>query len=126
MTTCSADRDCSHGDGIYIYPGSSGPISSLRFEALRDGLQDWELLDLLKKVQGEQPATDLIATVIRSPSNRSDMAAITAARREAIARILAGTELNRAALKTEDAADIISLDGNAFVSLMKTSSEGRQ
>jgi hypothetical protein len=34
----------SNGDGMLYYPG---PISSLRFEALRDGIEDWEMLQVL-------------------------------------------------------------------------------
>jgi len=34
----------SNGDGMLFYPG---PISSLRFEAIRDGIEDWEMLQVL-------------------------------------------------------------------------------
>jgi len=34
----------SNGDGMLFYPG---PISSLRFEAIRDGIEDWEGLQVL-------------------------------------------------------------------------------
>ena len=34
----------SNGDGIFVYPGSDGPLSSLRLENFRDGLEDLELL----------------------------------------------------------------------------------
>ncbi|MCZ7645373.1 MAG: DUF4091 domain-containing protein [Planctomycetota bacterium] len=38
------------GDGYLVYPGDEGrPINSLRFEALRDGLEDHELLVQLKR-----------------------------------------------------------------------------
>jgi hypothetical protein len=35
------------GDSHIIYPGRNGPLSSIRFEAMRDGLEDYELLRLL-------------------------------------------------------------------------------
>jgi hypothetical protein len=35
----------TNGDGMLFYPG---PISSLRFEALRDGIEDWESLMVLR------------------------------------------------------------------------------
>ncbi len=39
------------GDGYLAYPGPDGrPINSLRFEALRDGLEDNELLRMLRDV----------------------------------------------------------------------------
>jgi len=45
-----------NGDGYLVYPGADGkPYSSIRFEAMRDGLEDyeylWTLNDLLTKAQ---------------------------------------------------------------------------
>jgi len=38
-----------NGEGYFLYPGPDGkPISSVRFELIRDGIEDWELIDLLK------------------------------------------------------------------------------
>jgi hypothetical protein len=37
------------GDSHIVYPGKNGPISSQRFEAHRIGMEDYELLYLLKK-----------------------------------------------------------------------------
>ncbi len=31
------------GDGQYVYPGPDGPVGTIRMEAIRDGLEDWEL-----------------------------------------------------------------------------------
>ena len=36
------------GDTHIIYPGKDGPLSSLRFEAHRQGIEDYELLEKLK------------------------------------------------------------------------------
>ena len=45
------------GDTHITYPGKKGPLSSLRFEAMRDGIEDYEYLKLLeeeiKKVKEE-------------------------------------------------------------------------
>ncbi|OFY53482.1 MAG: hypothetical protein A2X22_02205 [Bacteroidetes bacterium GWF2_49_14] len=38
------------GDSHIIYPGSAGPLSSLRYEAHRIGMEDYELLLQLKKL----------------------------------------------------------------------------
>ena len=40
------------GDGWIVYPGKDGPLDSIRFEAMRDGIVDYELLSMLA---GEQP-----------------------------------------------------------------------
>lgn len=43
----------TNGDGFLMYPGArygvDGPVASLRLEAIRDGLEDYELLNVLKK-----------------------------------------------------------------------------
>ena len=47
------------GDMFFVYPGEHGPISSTRWEMLRQGVQDYEALGLLKKQLAElkkQPA----------------------------------------------------------------------
>jgi len=36
------------GDTHIIYPGNEGPLSSLRFEAHRIGIEDYEILEKLK------------------------------------------------------------------------------
>ncbi|MCC6442504.1 MAG: DUF4091 domain-containing protein [Armatimonadetes bacterium] len=36
------------GDSFIIYPGSAGPLDSIRWEAMRDGLEDFEYLWLLQ------------------------------------------------------------------------------
>ena len=35
------------GDSWIVYPGSDGPLGSIRFEAMRDGIVDHELLSML-------------------------------------------------------------------------------
>jgi hypothetical protein len=39
------------GDAWLVYPGEAGPVSSIRWEALRDGVEDFELLWLLEREQ---------------------------------------------------------------------------
>lgn len=36
------------GDSFFVYPGRDGPIDSTRWEMLRQGIEDYEALDLLK------------------------------------------------------------------------------
>lgn len=35
------------GGGYLIYPGLNGPLSSIRLEMVRDGIEDWEMLNML-------------------------------------------------------------------------------
>ncbi|MBE6585739.1 MAG: DUF4091 domain-containing protein [Ruminococcaceae bacterium] len=57
----------SHGDGVLIYPGSTygiyEPVSSHRFENIRLGIQDYQLLSMLEEGQGEAAADEMIAMV---------------------------------------------------------------
>jgi hypothetical protein len=39
--------DKANGDGMFIYPGKDGPIDSIRWEATRDGFEDYEYLAIL-------------------------------------------------------------------------------
>lgn len=39
----------ANGDGCFIYSGPEGPISTIRMENIRDGIEDTELLYLLEK-----------------------------------------------------------------------------
>ena len=53
------------GDSHIVYPGKNGPISSQRFEAHRIGMEDYELLYLLKK-QNPEEATKIIAMLFQA------------------------------------------------------------
>jgi len=41
-------KDLPLGDRAIMYPGRNGPVGSLRWSAMRDGLQDYELLRVLE------------------------------------------------------------------------------
>jgi len=38
------DGCCPNSSAMYVYPGADGPVSSLRLENFRDGIEDYELL----------------------------------------------------------------------------------
>ena len=38
------DGVCPNSSAMYVYPGEHGPVSSLRLENFRDGIEDYELL----------------------------------------------------------------------------------
>ncbi len=58
------------GDGLLFYPGSIygqiDPIPSLRAMGLRDGIEDYELLTMLKEIKGEEYAKDFASFVATS------------------------------------------------------------
>lgn len=43
------------GDGSLYYPGADGPMSSLRFENVRDGLEDYNLMQELRRAIKAKP-----------------------------------------------------------------------
>lgn len=59
-----------YGDGVLVYPGSKlgidGPVSSLRLEAMRDGIEDFEYLTMLEEKIGTDAARKYISMVSES------------------------------------------------------------
>lgn len=81
------------GDGWLLYPGPRGePLSSVRFENLRDGFEDAELLLMLNARGKKAEGREIAARVARSPEDyTSDPAAIEAAH-VAVLKALARTK----------------------------------
>jgi len=59
------------GDGVYIYPSSldnngiGRPISTIRFEAQRDGVEDWHIA---RAVSDRSKAKDLVSQLVSAPT----------------------------------------------------------
>lgn len=92
-TSKDVDKDL-YGDGSLLYPGKQvgvdGPVSSIRLELLREGLEDYEYLVLLEKKIGRAGAEEFVSRLISKPNKFSHDPAKWAAVREAI-----GEELSR-------------------------------
>lgn len=74
----------TNGDGNWMYPGAYGPLSSLRLEAYRRGLEDRAVLALL----GAKQRAELAARMVRGPSNWTiDAVLMEKTRRDAAALI---------------------------------------
>ncbi|MBS7611800.1 DUF4091 domain-containing protein [Candidatus Bathyarchaeota archaeon] len=54
------------GDAFIVYPGKSGPLDSIRFEALRDGVEDYEMLKMLVEEKGLDEAIGLCSTAVKN------------------------------------------------------------
>jgi hypothetical protein len=54
------------GDNWIIWPGKAGPRSSIRYEAMRAGLEDYELLKLLESRAGRDVAMQYAHRVAKS------------------------------------------------------------
>ncbi len=50
-----------NGDGFLVYPGADGPVNSIRWECIRDGIEDYDYLALLwseiRRIQTNHPNT---------------------------------------------------------------------
>ena len=44
--------DKENGSFVLVYPGRDGPIPSARLEVLREGIEDWEILNVVRHKQG--------------------------------------------------------------------------
>ncbi len=55
-----------HGDGVLMLPGEHGPLSTIRLENIRDGIEDYELLRLLREKRGADTARRLAGRVTRN------------------------------------------------------------
>ena len=55
----------TNGDGMLFYPGPEGPFSSVRFENIRDGIEDWEshyvLRDYAEALRAKVSSTPALA-----------------------------------------------------------------
>ncbi|HNX36485.1 MAG TPA: DUF4091 domain-containing protein [Kiritimatiellia bacterium] len=54
------------GDGQLLYPGADGPLPSIRLALVRDGIEDYEWLQLLERKTGRSAAEAATARLIRS------------------------------------------------------------
>jgi Glycoside hydrolase 123, catalytic domain len=46
------DRVGSNGEFVLVYPGPNGPIPSARLEQIRDGIEDWQILRIVRRRHG--------------------------------------------------------------------------
>ncbi len=75
------------GDAWIVYPGKEGPLDSIRFEAMRDGIADYELLCQLKERDpgtAQRLAETLVLDFDQYDTNIKDFRAV---RRELLRRL---------------------------------------
>lgn len=75
------------GDPWIVYPGKNGPLDSIRFEAMRDGIVDHELLSMLAEEDAET-AEQLAGTLIPAFDRyQTDIETFRATRRELLSAL---------------------------------------
>ncbi len=75
------------GDPWIVYPGSDGPLDSIRFEAMRDGIVDHELLCMLAE-RDPKAAQDIVSShVLDFDRYDTDVTKFRATRRDLLRRL---------------------------------------
>lgn len=54
-------NDKAKGSYVLIYPGKNGPIASARLEVLREGIEDWEILNVARHKHGAVAVRKLLS-----------------------------------------------------------------
>jgi hypothetical protein len=64
----------TQGDEYLVYPGKDGPMSSIRWEQLKEGIEDYELIAQLRKKDGDTDSdalTEALTTATRNLDGRT-------------------------------------------------------
>lgn len=68
-TLQESNQDEIYGDGSLLYPGeylgTPGPIGTIRFECIRDGLDDYDYIEIAKSLGLQSVTDDMINKVVR-------------------------------------------------------------
>ena len=72
----------ANGDGCLFYPGPQGPITTIRFECIRDGIEEFELLHMLTQHNADEGAAarqlcDILAQSLTNYTGDSNLLAQT-------------------------------------------------
>jgi hypothetical protein len=103
----------TNGDGVLVYPGEDGPVDSIRWEATRDGFEDYEYLALLQERIRAAEAADSCSSVLddacralaevkRVAASRTEYAkdpAVLLSARDRVAQAIEGMEAEDAKVK---------------------------
>ena len=68
MKPATSDPALRVGDGVLLYAGDDGPLATIRLHNIRDGVEDFGYLALLRQLRGDAAVQAAIAPL----SNRSD------------------------------------------------------
>jgi hypothetical protein len=55
------DSVAANGESVLIYPGAEGPVASARLEQIRDGIEDWDVLDVVRRKRGPGAVRAILA-----------------------------------------------------------------
>ena len=67
-------NDKEKGSYVLIYPGRNGPIASARLEVLREGIEDWEILNVVRHKHGDAAVRRLLSGLFSTTSSGATLA----------------------------------------------------
>ena len=70
-------NDRADGDYVLVYPGRNGPIASARLEELREGIEDWEILNAVRQKHGSRAVVQLLSGLFSTTSTGAKLACTT-------------------------------------------------
>ncbi|MGW2572889.1 glycoside hydrolase domain-containing protein [Streptomyces sp. NPDC001537] len=62
----------TQGDEYLVYPGRNGPMSSVRWEQLKEGIEDFELIDELREQDGRTTDSDALTQALSTVTRNLD------------------------------------------------------
>jgi hypothetical protein len=69
-------NDKESGDYVLIYPGRDAPIPSARLEVLREGIEDWEILNIVRKRHGNKAVVKLLSGLFSTTTTGAELACV--------------------------------------------------
>ncbi|HJQ73526.1 MAG TPA: glycoside hydrolase domain-containing protein [Gaiellaceae bacterium] len=66
-------NDKEKGSFILVYPGKDGPIASARLEVLREGIEDWEILNVVRKKDGNAAVVKLMSDLFSTTASGAEL-----------------------------------------------------
>jgi hypothetical protein len=66
-------NDKEKGSFVLVYPGRNGPIASARLEVLREGIEDWEILDVARHKHGNAAVVRILSGLFSTTSGGAEL-----------------------------------------------------
>jgi len=67
------ENDKENGSFVLVYPGRNGPIASARLEVLREGIEDWEILNVARHKHGNAAVVRVLSGLFSTASGGAEL-----------------------------------------------------
>ena len=69
-------NDRAFGDFVLIYPGRDAPIPSARLEVMREGIEDWEILNVVRHQHGSKAVVKLLSKLFSTTKKGAKLSCV--------------------------------------------------